>query len=66
MNIQKKTKSVASIDVFKFLCAIMVVGIHTQPLGDGLFLGICITTVFRVAVPFFFAISYSKGKQNIV
>lgn len=68
--IQKNHKSIVSIDVFKFLCAIMVVGIHTQPFGDRLSSGLYITTFFRVAVPFFFAISsylfYCKEDQNIV
>ena len=29
-------KVLTTADIIKFLCAIMVVGIHTQPLGDRL------------------------------
>ena len=70
MIIQENHKGIASIDVFKFLCAVMVVGIHTQPFGDRLSSGLYATTIFRVAVPFFFAISsylfYIKGELNII
>ncbi len=45
---------VKSIDLFKFICALMVVGIHTQSFGDRLNEGLLVTTIFRIAVPFFF------------
>ena len=35
MGIQKTAKHpIQSIDVCKFLCALLVVGIHTKPLGS--------------------------------
>ena len=46
-----------SIDLFKLFCAIMVVGIHTQPFGERLWGGYYPTTIFRIAVPFFFVFS---------
>lgn len=55
-SVQKKQRN-QSIDIFRLLCAVMVVAIHTSPLselGDGaayLFQEI----VPRIAVPFFFA-----------
>ena len=59
-----------SIDIFKFLCALMVVGIHTQPFGERLGGGYYATTIFRIAVPFFFAVSsylfFNKEKPDII
>ena len=48
-----------SIDVFRLVCAIMIVSIHTQPLSDinsfaGYFASGIIT---RFAVPYFFVVS---------
>lgn len=44
-------------DLCKLLCAILVVGIHTQPLGERLEGGYIFTTICRIAVPFFFVFS---------
>lgn len=60
---------VKSIDLFKFICALMVVGIHTQPFGDRLNDGLLATTILRIAVSFFFCISsylfFRKENKNI-
>ena len=42
-----------SIDVFKFLAAIMVVAIHTNPFYHYPILNFIITSLCRIAVPFF-------------
>ena len=34
--IYSKSKVLTTVDLLKFLCAIMVVGIHAQPFGDRL------------------------------
>lgn len=59
-NIMTKEKARnCSIDIFRYVCAIMVVGIHTWPLSDfsceagDIFSNI----VPRIAVPFFFAVA---------
>ena len=46
-----------SIDIFRYVCAIMVVGIHTQPLSEFSYEAgyIFSNIVPRIAVPFFFA-----------
>lgn len=63
-----------SIDMFRFLCAILVVSIHTRPLEDiNPYLGyIAVEILPRIAVPFFYCISgyfYIKriecAKENI-
>lgn len=46
-----KDEILTIVDFVKFLCAIMVVGIHAQPFGDRL-TGDVFTTFFRIAVPF--------------
>ena len=48
-----------SIDIFRIVCAIMVVAIHTNPFVDSIpFLGYIMTQVIpRIAVPFFFLTS---------
>lgn len=48
-----------SIDIFRFVCAIMVVAIHTSPFMDqNIYLGYLFTQVIpRIAVPFFFLTS---------
>ena len=51
-------KNYTAIDIAKFICALLVVGIHTQPLGDRLSGGgYFLTTLCRIAVPFFFVVS---------
>lgn len=48
-----------SIDIFRFICAIMVVAIHTNPFIDqNFYLGYLFTQIIpRIAVPFFFLTS---------
>lgn len=48
-----------SIDIFRYIAAIMVVAIHTHPLEEvNSFAGYFFTEVFpRIAVPFFFAVA---------
>ena len=46
-----------SIYVFKFLAAIMVVAIHTNPFFDYPVFNFIITSLCRIAVPFFFVFS---------
>ena len=55
-----------SIDIFRYICAIMVVAIHTSPFSDiDDRLGYLFTEIIpRIAVPFFFVVSgyfYTKG-----
>ncbi|MBQ9743428.1 MAG: acyltransferase [Ruminococcus sp.] len=61
----KKTRN-CSIDVFRYLCAILVVAIHTSPFYDiNENLGYIFNSVItRIAVPFFFAVAgyYYIGK----
>lgn len=57
--IKQKTTRNASIDLFRFICAIMVVAIHTHPFQE---INPSLHTVFsmilpRIAVPFFFCTS---------
>ncbi len=57
MTEDKRKLRNCSIDIFRYLCAVMVVGIHTHPLSElnnkvGY---ICSDIVPRIAVPFFFA-----------
>ena len=49
----------ASIDIFRYLCAIMVVAIHTGPLKEfSIKLGYIATEILpRIGVPFFFIVS---------
>lgn len=49
----------ASIDLFRIICAILVVGIHTRPIDEtcGLFAFFWVNVVQRIAVPFFFSVS---------
>lgn len=59
-----------SIDIFRFICAIMVIAIHTHPLIDfHPMLGYVATQVIpNIAVPFFFSVSgffYIKKIEGI-
>ena len=46
-----------SIDIFRLLCAVMVVAIHTAPFSDisGPLGDLCTNLLPRIAVPYFFA-----------
>ncbi len=56
MRAKEKVRN-CSIDIFRYVCAIMVVGIHTQPLsGFSYEAGYIFSNIVpRIAVPFFFA-----------
>ena len=55
MRAKEKVRN-CSIDIFRYVCAIMVVGIHTQPLSEFSYEAgyIFSNIVPRIAVPFFF------------
>ena len=55
-----------SIDVFKFLAAIMVVAIHTNPFYHYPILNFIITSLCRIAVPFFsfFQVLFSLRRKK--
>lgn len=58
-----------SIDIFRLVCAVMVVAIHTKPLFDVNYAaGFLVSETFtRMAVPFFFCVSgfyYIKGMMS--
>lgn len=50
-------KEYPAVDVFKMLCAILVIMIHTKPFENHFWLDAAIGMVTRFAVPFFFTIS---------
>ena len=57
-NNSVKTRN-ASIDLFRYICAVLVVAIHTRPFEEfSTFLGFFFSQVLtRVAVPFFFVVA---------
>ena len=64
-----------SIDIFRFVCAIMVVAIHTHPFADvNKELGYIFTQIIpRIGVPFFFAVAgffytqkLEKGQESFL
>ena len=66
---QTKTSRNQCIDLFRFVCSIMVVAIHTQPLSELGDTAVFLTTqvIPRIAVPYFFAASgyfYTKKLQT--
>jgi len=50
-------KTYNSIDLFKFIAAFLVVGIHTEPFSQIKILDMAFGSITRIAVPFFFAAS---------
>ena len=63
------TKRNCSIDIFRYICAIMVVAIHSSPFTDiNKDLGYIFTEIVpQIAVPFFFITSgyfYIKGLEK--
>lgn len=47
-----------SIEIFRYICAVMVVAIHTQPtFADGNIPALIARTIQRLSVPFFFAVA---------
>lgn len=61
----KNEKFNGTIDIAKFIMAILVVGIHTEPFGFNVWLDRGFGIVTRLCVPFFFVISsYFFFKKN--
>ena len=57
LNVKKRNNS---IDLFRYVCALLVVIIHTEPFYGGELRGLGIFLkefLARIAVPFFFAVS---------
>ena len=54
MDINNANKEKKAIDIAKFLCAILVVAIHTHPLVYGTTADYYFNCFYRIAVPFFF------------
>ncbi len=54
---KKPTKTYPMLDLMKLFCAILVVGIHTEPFGSVGILDKMFAVVTRIAVPFFFVTS---------
>ncbi|MEG0546556.1 MAG: acyltransferase [Oscillospiraceae bacterium] len=74
-NSLTKTGRNCSIDIFRYICAVMVVALHTQPMEDfNETIGYIFSEVIpRIAVPFFFAVagyfyigSMLSGKNTFV
>lgn len=63
------SKSYNSIDLFKFIAAILVVAIHTHPFGENPDVDYYFTCFCRIAVPFFFITTsfffFRKAKPDI-
>ncbi len=60
---------IASFDIFKFLLAIMIVGVHTEVFVNEPFMYKWGGTLFNMAVPEFFLISsflFIRGKNNVI
>ncbi len=55
--IKVENKQNNGINLFKFLCAILVVGIHTEPFGNLGILDSLFGIITRIAVPYFFVCS---------
>lgn len=69
MNALKSTKFNGSIDIVKFLMAILVIGIHTEPFQNNIWLDRGFGIITRLCVPFFFIVSsylfWNKPNQNL-
>ena len=50
----EKKREYHGIDIGKFLCAVLVIAIHTQPFVNNLWLDRGAGIITRLAVPFFF------------
>ncbi len=63
-----KKKEYAAVDIFKFLCAILVIIIHTKPFETVFWIDAALGVITRVAVPFFFVSSsiflFMKIEEN--
>lgn len=61
-------KELTSVDVFKFVAALMVVALHTKPFASFPETDYWVTALCRIAVPFFFVVSsffYFKSNKPI-
>ena len=52
-----KQKEYAAVDIFKMICALLVMLIHTKPFENVFWIDAAIGMVTRFAVPFFFTVS---------
>ena len=50
----ERKKQYAAVDVFKFLCALLVILIHTKPFENHFWLDAGVGLITRFAVPYFF------------
>ena len=58
VNLSRKTKShYRFIDIIKFFCSFLIIGIHTNPFGFSSILDNAFGMLTRIAVPFFFVSS---------
>lgn len=64
----EQKKEYAAVDIFKMICAILVMLIHTKPFENIFWVDAAIGMVTRFAVPFFFTVSgyflFKKVSQN--
>lgn len=51
------TKEYAAVDIFKFICAVLVIIIHTKPFESMFWMDAALGVITRFAVPFFFVSS---------
>lgn len=67
MTIEQRTEY-AAVDIFKMICAILVMLIHTKPFEDIFWVDAAVGMITRFAVPFFFTVSgyflFKKVSQN--
>ena len=52
-----------TIDVFKFIFSILVVGIHTEPFGWNIWLDRGFGIITRLCVPFFFVVGGTSSSE---
>lgn len=64
----EQKKEYAAVDIFKMICAILVMLIHTKPFEDIFWVDAAVGMITRFAVPFFFTVSgyflFKKVSQN--
>ena len=58
------TKEYAAVDIFKFLCAVLVIIIHTKPFENVFWIDAAFGVITRFAVPFFF-VFFHPASYNI-
>lgn len=64
----EQRKEYAAVDIFKMICAILVMLIHTKPFENIFWMDAAVGMITRFAVPFFFTVSgyflFKKVNQN--